>query len=151
MEPELQQQEQTNVTLPESVTLLKALEPGTLATLPAATEPDEQKQQIGRQVSNFLEQLPTYLGTFFQEYKLPIISFGLLVTGVTTLRISLALLNALNDVPLLPPTFKLIGIVYTTWFTLRYLVKASTRQELAAELGWTKKEIMEGKISDSLD
>ncbi len=150
MEPELQQQEQINVTSPVGMAALKRSEPGTLAIKASDPEPDDQRQQIGTQVSNFLEHLPIYLGTFFQEYKLPIISFGLLVAAVTTLRIVLAVLDALDDIPLLIPTFELIGIGYTTWFTFRYLLKASTRQELATELGSIKKQILGGNISDSL-
>ncbi len=149
MEPELQQQEQINVTLPESMAALKDSEPGTLAILPPTTEPDDQWQPVGTQFSDFLEHLPIYLGTFFQEYKLPVISFGLLVVGVGALRIALAVLDALDDIPLLPPTFELIGIGYTTWFTFRYLLKATTRQELGAEVSSIKEQTLGGNISDS--
>ena len=149
MEPELQQQEQIKVTLPEGLAELKDSEPGTLAMLPSATKPDDEWQPIGTQVSDFLDQLPVYLVSFFQEYKLPVISFGLLVAGVGALRIAVAVLDALDDIPLLPPTFELIGIGYTTWFAFRHFLKAATRQELSAELSSIKKQTLGGNISDS--
>ena len=142
MESELQQQEKINVTLREGMAALKDSEPGTLAMLPPAPKPDHQWQQINTQVSDFLNQLPIYLVSFFQEYKLPVISFALLVAAVGTLRIVLAVLDALDDIPLLTPTFELIGIGYTTWFIFRYLLKAVPRQELSAELSLIKKQTL---------
>ena len=150
METKVQQPESGDAALANDFARIEGSDPGTLAMLPPATEPDNQWQQISRQISNFLEQLPTYLGSFFQEYKLPIISFALLVAGVATLKILLAILDTLNDIPLLSATFELIGMSYAIWFTLRYLLKASTRQELAAELNSIKKQIVGENISELL-
>jgi threonine/homoserine/homoserine lactone efflux protein len=46
----------------------------------------------------------------------------------------LALLDALNDIPLLLPILELIGLAYTTWFVYRYLISAVSRQELSEEI-----------------
>jgi len=51
-----------------------------------------------------------------------------------TVKVVLAVLDALNDIPLLTPTFELVGIAYSVWFVNRYLLKASSRQELAEEI-----------------
>jgi hypothetical protein len=53
------------------------------------------------------------------------------VGAFVSLRVVLAVMDALNEVPLLKPTFQLIGIGYSTWFISRYLLKPSTRQELS--------------------
>jgi hypothetical protein len=57
-----------------------------------------------------------------------------------TLRVLLALIDAINDIPLLSPIFEVIGISYSTWFIFRYLVKSSTRQELLTEISSLKNQ-----------
>ena len=142
MDSELQQAEYTDAKIKEGIKALEGSEPGTLAMLPPATETEEELQQFGGQISTFLAELPEYLGRFVNEYKLPVISFALLVVTVTLLRLILAVLNAVNDIPLLSPLLELTGIGYTIWFTFRYLLKDSTRQELAGEIRLLKKQFL---------
>lgn len=142
MDSELQQAEYTDAKIKEGIKGLEASEPGSLAAVPPASETEEELQDLGRQISTYLAELPDYLGRFFKEYKLPVISFAVLVATVTALRLMLAVLDAVNDVPLLSPLLELTGIGYTIWFTSRYLLKGSTRQELAAQLNSIKKEII---------
>ena len=113
-----------------------------LVTVTPAPQSDEQLQQIGTQVSVFLAQLPNYIGKFFNEYKQPIISIALVVAGLIALRVVLTILVALIDIPLVAPTFKLIGMVYSVWFINRYLLKASNRQELSEELQGLKQQVV---------
>ena len=111
-------------------------------TVTPAPQSDAQLQRIGTQVSVFLAQLPNYIGRFFNEYKQPIISIALVVAGLIALRVVLTILVALIDIPLVAPTFKLIGMVYSVWFISRYLLKASTRQELSEELHGLKQQVV---------
>ncbi|MEH2408095.1 CAAD domain-containing protein [Nostoc sp.] len=97
-----------------------------------------------------MAKLLKYIGRFYQEYKLPIISFALLVITVTALRIFLAVLNAINDIPLVSPILELIGLGYTILFTFRYLLKDSTRQELAGEIHLLQKQILGRQESQTL-
>ncbi len=57
-------------------------------------------------------------------------------------RVILAVLDAINDIPLAQPVLELVGISYTTWFIFRYLLKDSTRQELVAEIDSVRKQIL---------
>lgn len=139
MESQLQQQEYANATSPEGIT---ASEPAPLAKLPPAPQTDEQWRQIGTQVSAFLAELPDYIGRFFNDYKQPITTIGLIVAAIITVKVVLAVLDALNDIPLLSPTFELIGIGYSAWFVNRYLLKASKRQELAQEIETLKQQVV---------
>ncbi len=113
-----------------------------LAKLPPAPQSDEQWQRVGTQISDFLAQLPNYLGKFFNDYKQPIISLGLILAAIITVKVVLAVLDALNDIPLLTPTFELVGIAYSAWFVNRYLLKASSRQELAEEIQGLKGQVV---------
>ena len=138
MESQVQEPKYVDPTSSES---LMASEPALLTKLPPA-QSEEQWQRIGSQISSFLAQLPDYIGEFFNAYKQPLITVGLILAAIISVRIVLAVLNALNGIPLLGPTFELVGIGYSTWFTYRYLLKASTRQELSQELQGLKQEVV---------
>ncbi len=110
-----------------------------LQTLPESNfSPKEQSVKKGQwivtQIVVFLANIFDYLSSLFTTYKQSLVSLLIIVGAIVALRIVLAVMDALNDVPLLAPTFKLIGIGYSVWFVSRYLLKSSTRQELFATL-----------------
>lgn len=117
-----------------------------LTKLQPPNQSQEQWLKYGQQISSFLGTLPNYVGKFFNQYQQPIVSIGLVVTAVVSVKVLLAILEALNDVPLVAPTFELIGIGYSVWFIYRYLLKASSRQELSGEITTLKSQVM-GKNS----
>ncbi|GAX44137.1 hypothetical protein NIES4075_51540 [Tolypothrix sp. NIES-4075] len=140
MNANLQQSEYDNPTSPQGMVAIEGSNPQNLAMLPPASEPENQLQEFGQQVSDFLAKLPENIGRFFREYKKPIINVGLFIAAILAVKIVLAILDALNDIPLLSPTFELVGISYSTWFVFRYLLKDSTRQELSANIESLKKQ-----------
>lgn len=106
-----------------------------LKTLPETKfSPTNQSIQKGQwiftQIVAFLANIFDYIGSFFNTYKQSLISLGLILAAIVALRVVLAVIDALNDVPLVAPTFKLIGIGYSIWFVKRYLLQTSTREEL---------------------
>ncbi|MEA5599653.1 CAAD domain-containing protein [Nostoc sp. UHCC 0252] len=142
METEQQQRESINTSSPQGTLALEGVDNANLPKLPPASEPESQWQQISRQFSQVLEQLPEYLGSFFRDYKQPLITVGLILAAIVTVKIVLAVLDAINDIPLLSPTFELVGISYATWFVSRYLLKASTRRELGDEIQSLKHQFL---------
>ncbi|MDZ8093118.1 MULTISPECIES: CAAD domain-containing protein [unclassified Nostoc] len=142
METEQQQRESINASLSQGTLALEGTDTANLPKLPPASEPESQWQQISRQISQFLEQLPQYLSDFFRDYKQPLISVALILAAIITARVVLTVLAAINDIPLLSPLFELVGISYTSWFVFRYLLKASTRQELADEIQSLKNQFV---------
>jgi hypothetical protein len=138
MESQLQP-EYVDTTSPEGIA---ASELGTLTTVRANAQSDTQWQRVGAQISDFLAQLPDYIGRFFNQYKQPIISLGLIFAAIITVKVVLAVIDALNDIPLLQPTFELIGIAYSVWFVNRYLLQASRRQELAEQINGLKQQVV---------
>jgi hypothetical protein len=109
---------------------------------PPNVQSQEQWLKYGRQVSGFLGTLPAYVSEFFGQYKQPIVSVSLVITALITVKILLAVLDSLNDIPLVAPTFELIGIGYSTWFVYRYLLRASSRQELTNEISTIKSQLL---------
>ncbi|WP_334851515.1 CAAD domain-containing protein [Nostoc sp.] len=139
LESEVQQLKSFDITSTEPITALESSN--------FDTQPLPQWQQFGSKFSAFLEQLPKYFGTFSTEYQLPIICFATILAATVAVKLIIAVLNVLNEIPQLNLVFELTGIGYITWFCFRYLLKASTRQELAAQISFIQKEIVEGQDS----
>jgi hypothetical protein len=114
---------------------------------PDSNTSSDQWRKIGEQISAFLSELPEYLGQFFSEYQRPLITVGLIVGSFVALKVTLAILDAINDIPLLAPVFELVGIGYTAWFVYRYLLRASNRAELVDEFNGLKRQLFGGRDS----
>ncbi len=141
-EPEFTETKSKEATVPEINN-----QTGTITKVPASA-PQDEWLKYGEQISRFLATLPEYLGAFFNQYKQPLISIGLIVGAIVAVKVLLAILDALNDIPLVAPTFELIGIGYSAWFVYRYLLKASTRKELTSEITTLKSQVV-GKIPEA--
>ncbi|MEA5574530.1 CAAD domain-containing protein, partial [Calothrix sp. UHCC 0171] len=102
-----------------------------------------QWRQKSRQLSNLLEQIPKYFGKFFSENQQIVISILVIIAVAIAFKIVLAILDAINSIPLLNILFELVGIGYVTWFSSRYLLKVSTRQELITKFLSLKQEIFQ--------
>lgn len=139
MESQLQQQEYTDTTRAENIEVSPA---GNIVTIPPSTELEKTWQNAGVQVSGFLAKLPDLIGGFWQDYKQPITSLGLIFAAIISVKVVLAVIDALNDIPLLSPTFELVGIAYSAWFVNRYLLQSSKRQELAQEIDKLKQQVV---------
>jgi len=109
-----------------------------------ADAPDtmEQVKKVTAQVVDKLGDLDKYFGEFYQEYKRPLIALGLFFGLFLSIKLTLAVLEAINDVPVLAPLFELIGLLYSGWFVYRYLLKASNRSELASEMNALKDQVL---------
>ncbi|TAD94474.1 MAG: glutamate--tRNA ligase [Oscillatoriales cyanobacterium] len=109
-------------------------------------EAPSQAQQIKEQVISILSELPAYIGAFYEQYKSPLTVVGLIFASIISLKVLLGVVDELNDIPLLAPTFELIGIGYTVWFVYRYLLRSSNRQQLGQEIQAIKEQVF-GKKS----
>ena len=132
-----------------STELQNDTESGTLDQPPLTQEPassDEapmdQAQKVWARISGLLADLPDFVTDFFNEYRRPIITIGLIFGAVVTAKLALAVLAAINDIPLLAPTFEIIGLGYTIWFGWRYIRLASKRQELLEDINALKDQVL---------
>jgi hypothetical protein len=148
-EAQMQEPEIVETKSPEATVPNINNQTGTITKLQPSAQSQDQWLKYGEQVSGFLATLPDYVGTFFNRYKQPLITLGLLVTAIVSVRVVLAILDALNDIPLVAPTFELIGIGYSAWFVYRYLLKASNRQELTSEIAALKSQVVGKQIPES--
>lgn len=63
------------------------------------------------------------------------------IAGFSAVWLSSTVVNAINHLPLLPKVFELVGLGYSAWFTYRYLLFKSSREELLADIEVLKKKI----------
>ncbi len=134
-------------TQPDSSAYAESGTPGVETSVPPTTETTsgetvEQVKRVTAQVVDKLGYLDKYFGEFFREYKRPLIALGLFFGLFLTIKLTLAVLEAINDVPVLAPMFELIGLLYSGWFVYRYLYKASNRNELASEMNALKEQVL---------
>ncbi|KAL4423182.1 hypothetical protein ABPG77_000315 [Micractinium sp. CCAP 211/92] len=75
------------------------------------------------------------------ENKTSVIVYG--AGGIVVLWLASTIVGALNNIPLLPKLFELVGLGYSAWFTYRYLLFKSSREELVEDIEALKKKISE--------
>ncbi|MEC4812378.1 MAG: CAAD domain-containing protein [Scytonema sp. PMC 1069.18] len=149
MEVEMQQPEFAETKSPEAGMPNMNNQTGTITKIQPTAQSQEQWLKYGEQVSGFLALLPEYLGSFFNRYKQPLVTIGLIIAALVSVKVVLAVLDALNGIPLVAPTFELIGMGYSVWFVYRYLLKASTRQELTGEIATLKSQVVGKTTSEN--
>ncbi|MDF0556602.1 CAAD domain-containing protein [Kamptonema sp. UHCC 0994] len=108
----------------------------------ATDKSTSQSQQIKEQIFSILADLPDYLWGFYQQYKSQLTILGLVLASIIAFKILLGVLDELNEIPFLEPTFEIIGIAYSSWFIYRYLVRSSNRQELYQNLQILKEQVL---------
>lgn len=115
---------------------------------PESEQTNNQFLGIKDQALEILAELPGILSNFFNQNRKPIVTVGLIFGVAIGIKVTLAVIDALNDIPLLAPTFELIGIVYSGWFVYRYLLRASNREELWAEVQSLKEQLIGDKPTE---
>ena len=99
-------------------------------------------QELADTLLDLLAKVPNSVGNFFSNYRQPLVTVLLILSSVVTIYITLAVLDAIDDIPLLSPVLKLVGMGYSAWFVYRYLWKAENRQELWQEFDAFKAQIV---------
>uniref|UniRef100_B8HWG6 Cyanobacterial aminoacyl-tRNA synthetase CAAD domain-containing protein n=1 Tax=Cyanothece sp. (strain PCC 7425 / ATCC 29141) TaxID=395961 RepID=B8HWG6_CYAP4 len=141
-----------------SIDTLAEQEPTVTADLPSPTptvvsEPTAIAPASRPQISSTLQNIDLNLDQFqdwINTYSGPAARIlVILVSVLLTLILISSLLNAINFIPLLSASLKLIGLGYTIWFVRRYLLFAANRQELAARYQAWRQRIAGNLDSDT--
>lgn len=69
-------------------------------------------------------------------------TLGAIFLGIISAKLLFAGLDAIEDIPLVAPTLKIIGLVYLVRFVVRYLLRQRDRQELIQKIEHTKTEFL---------
>ncbi|MFZ4664923.1 MAG: CAAD domain-containing protein [Prochlorotrichaceae cyanobacterium] len=118
-------------------------ETGTVAHLGNAEgspNPENDWQKVFAQFSNYISL--DVITSVFEQYKQLIVVIVLFLGAIIAVKITLAVLEVVHEIPLLAPFLELIGIAYSTWFTYRYLWKAENRSELVQDFNKIKSQVL---------
>lgn len=116
----------------------------TLSKMPSTHSANkEQWLQFGAKTSSFITDLQNFIADFFKQYQSLLGSLGWILLALISAKIMLALLDAINDIPLLSVMLEFVGLGYVIWFIYRYLLTATSRQELAGEIQNFQKQVFD--------
>lgn len=135
-----------DVSYAEPTALTIETEPGPIAPIiPESTTTgisDEQMQQIREKLYWLLTVFPEQVGHFLGEYKQPLTTAAIVVATIPFVALAIAILEVIETIPLLAPTFELIGFGFSSWFIYRYLLFAKNRKEFVQNFEDYKKQIL---------
>ncbi|MFM2430583.1 MAG: hypothetical protein RLZZ511_1796 [Cyanobacteriota bacterium] len=137
MEPELKEK-----TVADSASKINTELGGSLAQFSGSDDTTEQLKAYATKALDSLGNLDNILGNFFNEYKRPIKIAGIAIGAGVGVKLTLALLASLNEIPLIQPGLELIGLFYSLWFAYRYILKADNRQELSELYDGLKNQVL---------
>jgi hypothetical protein len=140
MEPELK--EKTAVATESNINTELG---GTLAQFSGSDDATEQVKAYVAKALDSLGNLDNILGDFFAQYRSQITVAGIAFGSFVGVKLTLALLAALNEIPLVQPTLEIVGLIYTGWFAYRYILKADNRQELSSKYDNLKSQVLGNK------
>jgi hypothetical protein len=145
MTTEIEKSEETVEVQQESPLIEVKVEDNLMLSKMPSPKPAKEEQwlQFGEKTSDFITDLQNSVGDFFNKYQPLLGSLGWIFLALIGVKLMLALLNALNDIPLLSVLLELIGLGYGIWFIYRYLLTAATRQELSGEIQNFKKQVLD--------
>ena len=116
---------------------------GVITPNPAKPSPaDSAIQEYLNIGTSFLSQIFDILKGVIDNNQKLLVNLLLIFAGIIAVKVTLAIISAINDIPLLAPTFELVGLGYTGWFVYRYLLTKSTRQELVQEFQALKTQVV---------
>jgi CAAD domains of cyanobacterial aminoacyl-tRNA synthetase len=113
----------------------------TKAEIPFQRETVQQWDQMGQHTADALANFPFYLSRFFSHNRRAILNTLIALVSIIALKVILAVLDALDDIPLLSPLLQLVGLGYSLWFVNRYLLKAQSRQDLLQQIQGVTKDL----------
>jgi hypothetical protein len=92
-------------------------------------------------ITTFLKQTISFIKDLFQNNQQIFKVLGIIYVTLLGMKLLFATLSAIDDLPLVAPILKLVGLVYVVNFAWRYLIREHDRQKLIQTIDRTKVEI----------
>jgi CAAD domains of cyanobacterial aminoacyl-tRNA synthetase len=100
-------------------------------------------------ITAFLKNTISSIKELFQNNKQALATLGIIYVALLGIKLLFAALGAIDDIPLVSPILKLIGLVYVINFAWRHLIREHDRQELIKMIDRTKAEIFGNQSSNN--
>jgi hypothetical protein len=137
MEPKLK--EKNDVTTDSGINMEVG---GSLSPFTGTDDTTEQLKAYANKFFDSLGNLDNIVGDVFSQYRSQITLAGILFGSFVGVKLTLALLGSLNEIPLVQPLLELIGLAYSAWFVYRFILRADNRQELSGKYDGLKNQVL---------
>lgn len=133
------------------IRLTQAVKPNTQADRPSNLDTPESEVDTPNsftpatdwsQAFERLAQLPNQASEWVMQYRSQLTVVTALIAAMVLLKLALALLEAINGIPLMQPVLELIGLGYASWFTTQNLLTAERRQKLGQTIQHWKAQVL---------
>jgi hypothetical protein len=121
----------------EPITELMTLEPTEPIVDPAVALESTQTE-----LTALFENAKSTATEFFNNNRPLFITLGWIVLAIFGAKVVFATLGIIDDIPLVTPIIKLVGLVSVVRFAWRYLIREHDRQELIEIIDRTKVEVL---------
>jgi hypothetical protein len=105
-------------------------------------EPAEAGPSIQTELTTFIENTTATITELFNNNRQLFITLGWIVLAIFSAKVVFATLGIIDDIPLVTPLIKLVGLVSVVRFAWRYLIREQNRKELLEILDRTKVEVL---------
>jgi CAAD domains of cyanobacterial aminoacyl-tRNA synthetase len=102
----------------------------------------ETLEIIQTKVPGVLDELTSAVPAFFQQNRQLLTNIGLILLAFVVTKLAFAGLNAIDDLPLVSPLLKIVGLIYVVKFIWTYLIRKQDREKLVGKLNKTKAEVL---------
>jgi phosphoglycolate phosphatase-like HAD superfamily hydrolase len=103
-------------------------------------------QSFQVKANHFLTNATSSIGAFVRNNQSLFGALGWVLLALLGIKVLFTTLDVIDDIPLISPLLKLIGLVYSGWFVWRYLLRAHNRQELAQTIKQAKADLFGSSI-----
>ena len=105
-------------------------------------EPAAAGPSIQSEITAFVKNATTTATELFNNNRQLFTTLGWIVLAILGTKIVFATLGIIDDIPLVTPLIKLVGLVTVVQFSWRYLLREQNRKELVEMIDRTKVEVL---------
>jgi hypothetical protein len=102
----------------------------------------ETFETIQTKAPGVFDELTSAIPAFFQQNRQLLTNISLFFLAFVVIKLTFAGINAIDDLPLVTPLLKIVGLVYVVKFIWNYLIRQQDRGKLVEKLNKTKAEVL---------
>ena len=108
----------------------------------ATDSAQETWDTVQAKAPGIFDEITSAVPAFFQQNRQLLINLGVVFLAFVVAKLAFAGLNAIDDIPLVTPLLKIVGLVYVVKFIWNYLIREQDRGKLVEKFNKTKAEIL---------
>jgi hypothetical protein len=102
----------------------------------------KQVESIPANTAGFFEEVILSITDFFKNNRQLLTNLGIISLAFIATKLAFAGLNAIDDIPLVSPLLKLVGLYYVGRFVWNYLIRERDRQQLVEQFNGLKSQVL---------